>query len=540
MAAGGSGAHASARETRPRGNPLGRRRSRWLFAAFLLLSAAVRLPDVWRPIDGSTWSPWRESDVGSIARNFYREDGNILRPRIDWRGDGPGFVESEFPIYPWTVSLLYRAFGYHEQLARTLSFTISLLSAGVFFLLARHLLPPVGLVAALLFFAFNPMAIQTARAVQPEPSMLLFSLLGIYAFLRWIDEEHARLGVLAAGATAFAILAKAPAAHIGLLFAAICLDRYGLPAVQKPRLWLFAAGALVPPAIWYAFSHQYWLEYGNSLGVSNATISPITSARPFWMVSQLLPSLGTIELSAAIWTVPGALLAATALPLVGTWPGRVVLYWLGALGIYFVATINITGELWASYYHIVTVPAAALAIGLAFGFHTRSLWRTRRFALRGALAVALLGAAIGLQLKQLRWQTGHEQWASSYACAQQFQQHVPEGTLIAASGGQDFDRWGNPAPGDAPQFFFWMDRQGFSIHEPEHTIARLEEVRARGARFFVAERFALTRDAPEQFEEQLRQHYRLVSECEVAMLFELGAPSVAGVQSSSPESSLSR
>lgn len=101
--------------------------------------------------------------------------------------------------------------------------------------------------------------------------------------------------------------------------------------------------------------------------------------------------------------------------------------------------------------------------------------------------------------------------------------HIPPGTLIAASGALDWDEeWDLQAPADAPHYFFWMDRKGFSVHERDHTIGKLEEVRSRGARFFVAERFALGRGAPPGFEQELRAKYRLVSECEVALLFELG------------------
>lgn len=515
----------------PRAGSIGRlspSATRLLLAAFLLFAAALRVPDVWRPIDGSTWSQWREADVGSIARNFYREDPNPFRPRIDWRGDGPGLVESEFPLYPWAVSLLYRAFGYHEELARVLSFAISLASGVVFFGIARRLLPPLGLAAALLFFALNPLAVQMSTAVQPEPLMLLFYLLAIHAFLRWIGEGNRRFGVLAAAWTALAILAKAPAAHVGLLFAALCLDRHGWRAVLQPSLWLFAVAALAPPAAWYAFSHQYWLVYGNSLGMSNSPVLPIFSLSFPRMVSRLLPGLGNIELGPLVWTVPGALLAATALPAVATWPGRVVLYWIGALAIYYVCTIVTTGAPWAYYYHVVTVPPAALAIGLAIELHLRPMLRQRRLQLRGALAAGMLLAALALQVKLLRWQTHPHQWDVSYACAMQFQKEIPPGTRIAASGGLDRDaEWGFRIPGDAPHFFFWMDRQGFSIHEPDHTIAKLEEVKRHGARFFVAELFALGRGAPPGFEDELRRHYRLASECEMALLFDLGEPAVA-------------
>src|SRR5262249_51272030 len=52
------------------------------FICLFLVGAALRLIDVWRPVDRASW---RECDEASIARNYYREDMNVLHPRVDWR-----------------------------------------------------------------------------------------------------------------------------------------------------------------------------------------------------------------------------------------------------------------------------------------------------------------------------------------------------------------------------------------------------------------------------------------------------------------------
>jgi hypothetical protein len=62
-----------------------------VFLALFFLGAWIRSLDVWRPVDGRVRESWRECDYAAVARNFYREGMNILYPRIDWRGDGPGY-----------------------------------------------------------------------------------------------------------------------------------------------------------------------------------------------------------------------------------------------------------------------------------------------------------------------------------------------------------------------------------------------------------------------------------------------------------------
>lgn len=136
-----------------------------------LLGSGIRAVDVWRPADGRIRESWRECDIASVARNYYREDMNLFYPRIDWRGDGPGYTEMEFPLYPWAIAILYKIFGFHEVIGRLLAYVFSLLAMGLFFQLARYLLPDLAAIAASLFFVLSPLAIRISNSLQPEGLM---------------------------------------------------------------------------------------------------------------------------------------------------------------------------------------------------------------------------------------------------------------------------------------------------------------------------------------------------------------------------------
>ena len=74
------------------------------------LAVAIRLPFIDQYyID--QWS-WRQSDVAAIARNFLH-GFHFAWPQIDWAGDEPGYVGTEFPILPFTAAICYRFFGVH-------------------------------------------------------------------------------------------------------------------------------------------------------------------------------------------------------------------------------------------------------------------------------------------------------------------------------------------------------------------------------------------------------------------------------------------
>src|SRR5260370_38619645 len=63
------------------------------------------------------WS-WRQSDVAAIARNFEQNGFHFAYPQIDWAGDSPGYVGTEFPILPFVAPICYEFAGVREGIRR--------------------------------------------------------------------------------------------------------------------------------------------------------------------------------------------------------------------------------------------------------------------------------------------------------------------------------------------------------------------------------------------------------------------------------------
>jgi dolichyl-phosphate-mannose-protein mannosyltransferase len=247
-----------------------------LAIAFVLAGVALRLAYVGRPFDHRLRAPWRQADYVQMARNFAREDPNLLHPRIDWRGDTPGLVESEFPLVPWTAGMLYRVIGEEPRIMRVVSALLSIGSLLLAASLARRLLPPPGAAFAIATFALNPLLFHLATAMQPEPLMLFLSILAVDLLERWSASLRPATLVLAGTALGGAILAKAPAACLGILFACVILSRFKTSAFARLEVWAGALAALVPAALWYGYAKRFYTLYGNSLGLSSIRFSVST------------------------------------------------------------------------------------------------------------------------------------------------------------------------------------------------------------------------------------------------------------------------
>jgi dolichyl-phosphate-mannose-protein mannosyltransferase len=474
----------------------------------LLIAAVVWSIDLWRPFDGRTRDSWREADDAAVARNYYREGMNPLYPRIDWRGTGPGFAEMELPILSWTMAAAYQVTGVRPVIGRVVIYIVSLAGLAAFLMLAGYLLPPAAAAAAGLFVALNPLVARTASSLQPEAIMWACLMAAVLGFVGWLETGSRRDYALAVVATALAILAKAPAAHIGLLFIVLLLRKRGVSAFADPWVWLFGVATLAPGALWYWHAHQLWLTWGNSLGVSNQAhwIGPDVLTTPSFFLN-----LAKIELR-DVWAWVGLPVALYGVIANRESPAvRLGLWWTVVTLVYYVLTIRTTSAEWAAYYHVVSVAPAALLVGAGLDALARS-----------RLVVAAIGAVAiaAFEARHIVADLHPHAYNALYADAQAFAPLVPHDALIVASGGECADERGLPVAPNASYMFYWMDRKGFNICRDHQSIASLDSIAGLGARYFVAEKQAL-RWAPRDLEDSLRRRYVVVSEGRGAILFRL-------------------
>ncbi|MEY2601057.1 MAG: hypothetical protein QOJ36_376 [Verrucomicrobiota bacterium] len=230
-----------------------------------ILAVAVRLIGINQPyIDN--WS-WRQSDVAAIARNYFQGGFHFARPQIDWAGDQPGYVGTEFPILPFLAAICYKIFGVHEWVGRIQAVILFAVSLPFFFLLVRKIYGEIAAAWALFFYSFAPLGIMAGRCFMPDMPSLALSIIGLYFFQRWIDESERGLRTgstsffVASVAISLSILIKLPSAVIGAPLACLAFQHFRLSVFRRLDLWFFAAIALLPSALWYGHAFQIALQF---------------------------------------------------------------------------------------------------------------------------------------------------------------------------------------------------------------------------------------------------------------------------------------
>src|SRR5262249_32912992 len=108
---------------------------RWALAAAATILAwcglelAVRRPSAIT----DDWQGWRPAAHPATARIRGCEESTPLAPRIDWRGDGPGYVETELKLYPTLIAIAMRATGESVWPGQLISLACVALAAWILF-----------------------------------------------------------------------------------------------------------------------------------------------------------------------------------------------------------------------------------------------------------------------------------------------------------------------------------------------------------------------------------------------------------------------
>jgi len=231
------------------------------------LAVAARLISINQPYVDH-WS-WRQSDVAGIARNFLDNGFRFDFPQIDWAGNAPGYVGTEFPILPFIVALSYKFACVHEWVGRIQAVIFFAVSLPFFFLLVREIFGRTASVWATFFYSFAPLNVFAGRSFMPDVPSLSLAIVGLYFFLRCTNDHNWMPFFLAAIAISFSLLIKITSMVIlaPLLYLTVGeggdlgfgeRSDAGSGRGQRPRIQfaLFAAIALLPSAIWYWHAYR--------------------------------------------------------------------------------------------------------------------------------------------------------------------------------------------------------------------------------------------------------------------------------------------
>jgi hypothetical protein len=448
-----------------------------LAVAIGVMAVAVRLIAINQPyIDN--WS-WRQSDVAAIARNYYENGFHFAYPQIDWAGDAPGYVGTEFPILPFLAAICYKLAGVHEWTGRVQAVIFFAASLPFFFLLVREISGELAATWALLFYSFAPLSLFASREFMPDVPSLSLAIIGLYFFLRWIENEEKRFFFASAILISLSILIKLPSVLIGAPIAYVTVaapKAFGVAPLSKNScdghrpplqlLALFATIALLPSAIWYGHAYEvaekfYPNHFFGAGGIQIMSTSWYWKIAKQIMTSSLTPLFFALALVGAFVTRSGAL-------------ARLFHWWLAAMVVFIIVVGYGNRHQW---YQLPLVPIAAAYAGAGCAFAGSKISATKIKVALSILLAALFAALASGYARPLY------QSPSSVALRNlglELNRSTPKNSLIAAADNGD------------PTVFYYAERKGWHFLEQDgiydgnpsdsrQAIVDLEQLRDCGA-----------------------------------------------------------
>ena len=441
-----------------------------------ILAVASRLVFINQPyIDH--WS-WRQSDVAAIARNFLQNGFRFGYPQIDWAGNAPGYVGTEFPILPFIAAVCYKFAGVHEWIGRIQAVILFAVSLPFFFLLVREIFGSTAAVWASFFFCFTPLNVFAGRSFMPDVPSLSFAIVGLYFFLRWVQHDESSSFFVAAIAISLSLLIKITSIVIVAPILYLVVGRLcQTPGVsqKRPTIYggaLFFAIALLPSAIWYWHAHQiaqkfYPHHFFGAGGIQIESFSWYWHIAQQTFVSSLTPLLSVIALVGLF--VPQSRDRSYS---------RLFHWWLAAMVVFIIVVGYGNRHRW---YQLPLVPIAAAFAGATCAFVASKI-SSRVIAV--TLSV-LLGEFVHNPrvLVQFNRSTNHLQRNFAHAGLELKKATPPDALIVAADMGD-------------PTIFYYAERKGWHFPEndaiyngnpddSEQAIENLERLRRRGATHFV-------------------------------------------------------
>ena len=426
------------------------------------------------------WS-WRQSDVAAIARNYFQGGFHFAHPQIDWAGDQPGYVGTEFPILPFSAALCYKIFGVHEWIGRVQAVVLFAISLPFFFLLVRKNFGEVAATWSLFFYSYAPLGIMTSRCFMPDMPSLALSIVGLYFFQQWTKSEADRSTrstssfFVSALCISLSILIKATSVVIAaplFCLAAVYERRSGKDsgARRAPlQLMTFGAITLVPAAIWY--SYAYWVSQQfyphHFFGAGGVKIMSLAW---YWDIAKQIPT-STLTPVLFVFGVAGLFVTRSA-------PNARPFHWWLAAMILFIIIVGYGNR--HPWYQLPLIPIFAVLAGVACAVFAKKISSRSIQIAMSILVGALFAFPSFLYARKLYEPTTAPMRDAGFV----LQRTTPPNALIVAADNGD------------PTIFYYAGRKGWHFLETggvyngepinsAQAIVDLENLRKRGANFIV-------------------------------------------------------
>lgn len=460
-----------------------------IFLIFLFLWGMTQWEWARPTAAAADWMGWRQADTQAMVNNFKRSRNDILHPQIDWRKDGPGFVETEFALYPYLASKILPGQTDVEWPAQAISLAVMMLAITLLFAALRSVFGDVPALIAALSAMASLGTLHLATAIQPDGLCFLLYCASLITFYRYLHGAQSSWLAISTMLTLLAALVKPPALHLGLIqfFALLFVAPQRL---GRARIWLSWLVILAGFSAYIFFAHQHYLVYGNTFGIGFGgdakwpTVSELLAPGNYYRLFRLSMTWG-VGLAGTV-----AALFLLAKRQFSGWETALAI----GLGAHLLVSMRYSSSEWlASHYHIFGVFLGTWCVAHATNqlASIKSPLFSRYTHLRkwaaGAIITALI-VLVGVNTQKRIHHKGIDDGERFLALQAMIEPEITPGEriVVRSTAPARVEGWGNGTNNfEDPRIFYLTQSTGWVLPMDDDEPSHLAQAVAKGAHYYV-------------------------------------------------------
>lgn len=474
-------------------------------AGIVLLFALIRL--LYIGIPSLLWTDWKEIDYIAISRNFLTNGFRIWEPTITWPAEPPRVTAMEFPLVPFLSSVLYKLFGYNVFTVRFVSWASFLLIIWFTGLLANRILgAKAGLIAG--FFAgFIPLNSRFGNMQFSEPLLFASSLIALYYFFRYTEENRIRYLWISMGFLTLALLLKPTELYIAIPMGWLYFRKHLFHLKAWFKLAGMFAAAFVLPVIWYTYVYYLTQKSIDVFGVFGGH-------NKFQTLTMLSQKGWYAAMARSIYELTGGA-GGFLVFLIGTLASLFLflrkmhfpLIWLFSVGVFFVIVAEGNFDTPYRQLAIMSVGAIMMALGtqiIGKGIASAFLLKESQF-IQSALLLVLTVLIVFPGFWKFFGRDDAPVHPVEWEVAKHVRSITQDNDYIITAGTYTIHKGGNDL---SPVIYYYSGKQGWTLQHNSWNLEKVEELRKKGGKVFAAT-YILREPELGQFVEQLKEKYPL-------------------------------
>jgi len=499
--------------------------NRWAIIAILVFAVIrvflIQIPQLDR-------TEWKEIDYITISKNYTKEGVKFWEPTISWPAEEPRVTAMEFPLVPYSASILYRAFGFNAFTVRALTSILFIVFAYYFYktvilATANRQLAFLSLILALIL----PLNFIFGRLLFSGPAIITSVVLSVYHLLKWKQAGKRNNFVYAFIFLGLGVLLKPTTLYVALpLLYIYYLKKNSFRLKHYSAFALAIISAIIPAAIWYGYAYHLTQSSIDVFGVFGGHNK-----------FQTIRLLATLEWWKTMYLRLSELFGGRHMFLIfsigviaGLWKRRYHLFHVLLLSNLAFMFIVAEGHLDAPYRQFAFIASGSFFIALGLTTlaslfdtlysHIQQKISTLPGLNKGVLfagIIALLMANFGYDLvTKLPTNKDYIYHPTMYKVARKLDRFKTDDSKIITTGNYGVEVGGNAL---CPVLYYYSNLQGWSLQQEDWDLDKIKQLKAKGADLFVGLKI-FTNEAA-QFNEKVEKKYKTLHQTDKYIICDL-------------------